>query len=55
MTENNRRFMITTDIGLMHGNGDDETSIRLHIENEYTPLSKEEERIVEEYITLHFN
>jgi hypothetical protein len=50
-----REFMITTDIGIMHGNGNDETSIRLHIENEYAPLSNDEERLVEEHIKLHFN
>jgi len=45
---------IEIDIGLGFGNEDDETTIRLALENKYFPLTEHDNEIIEENLTLHF-
>ena len=49
-----RSKKISSDIGLAFENGDDETSARMYIENEYGKLTPKEDKELEDAIKLHY-
>ena len=42
-------------VALYHGNGEDATTVRIEIQNRFGPLSREEDRVMEDAIDLYYN